>query len=67
MKLQDSLLGLILFSWAVFGLALIRADYAIQSGNAYVPSGSIAFETIIFICLLIGSTYYFINEMVSHR
>lgn len=43
-----SLIGLVAFSFA-----LVRADEAIVAGNAYVPTGSIEFESYMAV-LLVG-------------
>lgn len=53
--LRLSVVGFVFFAWSMFGLALIRVDLAISSGGAYVPSGSLYFESSTFIVLLITS------------
>ncbi len=48
--------GLVLLGWMTFGLSTIRMDSVLsQGGSLYVPSGSLGFESALFVLLIIGS------------
>ncbi len=48
--------GLVFLAWAMFGLAIIRMDSGVAEGqSAYVPPGSLSFETVTFVLLVASS------------
>jgi hypothetical protein len=43
-----------IFGFLAYVAALVRADYAIQNGTAYVPAGSIEFEIVLGVALIMS-------------